>query len=183
MDFDLHSILSNHFVWGLILGLLIWLFTIIKCLLSMRSIKKNYNRQLKNMNTEKNKIKQHLQTQLEIEADSKEAQKKNLQSLKDEIENLRGMVQTLKQTPKKEEMLLLQIYDRAIHLMHERAPGFAPTWEVTLREAQEEQEKARKGLIPFIKRIVRPSAYTIEKNVHYKQLDSGSSEGKGFLNN
>ena len=43
-------------------------------------------------------------------------------------------------------------------------------------------KKARKGLIPFIKRIVRPSAFTIEKNVHYKQLDSNSSGNNGFLN-
>jgi hypothetical protein len=164
------EIISNHFVWGLAVGLLIWLYSTIRFWIKIHRLKNDANSKIRAVTAEKAKYMQHLQTQLEIDAESKQIQKKTIETLKAENENLKSMVQYLKNEPKKEELLMLQTYDRAIHLMNERAPGFAPTWESTLRESQMELEKSQKGFIPFIKRIIRPS--------HYANLDKALSSTK-----
>lgn len=171
------EIISNHFVWGLAVGLIIWIYSSIRFMIRISQLKRNANIQLRTVTAEKAKYMQHLQTQLEIDAASKETQKKTIETLKAENENMRSMVQYLKQEPKKEEILMLQVYDKAIHLMHERAPGFAPTWEATLREAQVELEKTQKGFIPFIKRIIRPSHYAnLDKALSARQLEAGKAD-------
>ena len=171
------EVISSHFVWGLAVGLIVWIYSSIRFLLKIHHLKSDANNKLRTITAEKAKYMQHLQTQLEIDAESKETQKKTIESLKTDNENLRSMVQYLKNEPKKEEMLMLQVYDKAIHLMHERAPGFAPTWESTLREAQIEMEKSQKGIIPFLKRIIRPSHYAnLDKALSVKQLDSGKTD-------
>jgi len=158
MDINWHSILTSHFLWGLVIGLLIWLYTLLKCTFTARKAVKAKESVITALNNEKHKLRQHLQIQLDIEAESKSNQKKALEQLKDENENLRVTVQTLRQKPKREDIILLQVYDRAIHIMQERAPGFAPTWEGTLKEAKGEIEKANRGILPFIRRVIRPSS-------------------------
>ena len=37
--------------------------------------------------------------------------------------------------------------------MFEKSPGFAPAWQITLKEAEEEMRDAEKGLLPFFKRM------------------------------
>ena len=37
--------------------------------------------------------------------------------------------------------------------MFEKAPGFAPAWQITLKEAEEELQNAESGIIPFFKRM------------------------------
>lgn len=173
----LAEIISSHFVWGLAVGLIVWIYSSIRFMIRIGQIKKDANNKLRTITAEKAKYMQHLQTQLEIDSESKETQKKTIETLKADNENLRSMVQYMKHEPKKEEILMLQVYDKAIHLMHERAPGFAPTWESTLREAQLELEKAQKGIIPFIKRIIRPSHYhNLDKALSAKQLESPKAD-------
>ena len=171
----LMEILSNHFVWGLAVGLIIWIYSCIRFWIKIHNLRNDANAKLRTITAEKAKYMQHLQTQLEIDAESKQSQKKLIETLKMENENLKSMINYLKSEPKKEELLMLQAYDKAIHLMHERAPGFAPTWEATLREAQMEIEKSQKGIIPFFKRIIRPSHYAnLDKALtsSSKQLDA-----------
>lgn len=153
-----HSILTNHFIWGLAAGLVIWALSTVKFYLSHMRVCRTKNATISSLINEKHKLKQHLQIQLEIESESKERQKKTLEKVKEENENLRTSVQTLRLKPKREEIILLQVYDRAIHIMHERAPGFAPTWENTLKEAKTEIEQANKGIIPFIRKVIHPSS-------------------------
>ena len=172
MDFSWKSLLSNHFVWGLAIGLFIWLITLIKFYFNYRSMKRSKNNTITSLKNEKNKLKQHLQVQLEIEAESKERQKHNYDKIKEENENLRTSVQTLRLKPRREELILLQVYDRAIHIMQERAPGFAPSWEATLKEAKTEIDKANRGVIPFIRRVIRPSSTPLLVSDPKKQLES-----------
>ncbi len=172
MDFNWKSLLANHFVWGLAIGLFIWLITLIKFYFNYRSLKRTKNGIINSLKNEKNKLKQHLQVQLEIEADAKERQKHNLDKIKEENENLRTSIQTLRLKPRREELILLQVYDRAIHIMQERAPGFAPTWEATLKEAKTEIDKANRGVIPFIRRVIRPSSTPQLVSDPRKQLDT-----------
>jgi hypothetical protein len=175
MDVTWKSILSSHFLWGLIIGLLIWLFTVIKSYFSHRNIRKAKDGTINHLKNEKNKLKQHLQIQLEIESESKERQKQTLEKLREENENLRTSVQTLRLKPRREEIILLQIYDRAIHIMQERAPGFAPTWEGTLKEAKTEIDKANRGVIPFIRRVIHPSSTPLIVTDNRKRLESSEN--------
>jgi hypothetical protein len=173
---DWKQILMDRFVWGLAIGLFVWLFSVIKYSNSLRKIKKDEKVKNMSLQNEITKLKEHLQTQLEIEAEKKELQKGKLEQLKSENENLRITAQTLKLKPKREEMILLQIYDRAIHIMLERAPGFGPTWENTLKEAKKEIDQANKGVIPFIKRIIHPSAHPVITAKNIKQSKQLTSE-------
>ena len=172
MDIHWKSLLSNHFLWGLVIGLAIWLFTVFKFYFSRRNLAKIKDGSINALKNEKHKLKQHLQIQLEIESESKERQKKTLEKIKEENENLRTSVQTLRIKPKREEIILLQVYDRAIHIMHERAPGFAPTWENTLKEARSEVEKANKGIIPFIRKVIHPSSTPLIIAAEAKSLET-----------
>ena len=175
MDISWESILKNHFLWGLVIGLLIWLFTVIKFYFAYRNLRKTKDSTINILKNEKNKLKQHLQVQLDIESESKERQKKTLEKIKAENENLRTSVQTLRLKPKREEIILLHVYDRAIHIMQERAPGFAPTWETTLKEAKTEIDEANRGVIPFIRRIIHPSSTPMIVSDKRKMLDSSES--------
>ena len=173
---DWKQILMDRFVWGLAIGLIIWLITILKCSSSLRKSKKEDKIKNISLKNEMTKLREHLQTQLEIESEKKELQKKKLEQLKSENENLRITAQTLKLKPKREEMILLQIYDRAVHIMLERAPGFGPTWENTLKEAKKEIDQANKGIIPFIKRVIHPSAHPVLTAKNIKQSKQLMSE-------
>ncbi|MCF7792178.1 MAG: hypothetical protein K9L78_02190 [Victivallales bacterium] len=173
------ELLMNHFLWGLAIGLLLWLITILKHSAVKRRLIKQNNIKTVGLKNEMTKLKEHLQTQLEIEAEKKEMERDKIEDLKTKNENLRTTIQTLKQKPKREEIILLQVYDRAVHIMLERAPGFGPTWENTLKDAKEEIDKANKGIVPFIKRVIHPSAHPVltSKNIKQaKQLMSNDSE-------
>ena len=138
--------LSTHpFITGLSLGLLvaitIWIRSLFKSLTSRRT-----QQQLKN----------HLHTQMEISAKGNQATQTELDSLRKENENLRITIATLKNKPGKAELRTLQLYDRAIRLMHEKAPGFAPAWENVLKEAEQELQKTDTGVLPLIRKVLSP---------------------------
>jgi hypothetical protein len=173
---DWKQILMDRFVWGLAIGLIVWLLTVLKYSSTLRKTKKESNIRYLSLKNEMLKLREHLQTQLEIESEKKELEKKKIEQLKSENENLRVTAQTLKLKPKREEMILLQVYDRAVHIMLERAPGFGPTWENTLKEAKKEIDQANKGIIPFIKRVIHPSAHPILTAKNIKQSKQLATE-------
>ena len=44
--------------------------------------------------------------------------------------------------------------------MFEKSPGFAPAWQITLKEAEREMRSAEKGILPFIKRMTSSTGTT-----------------------
>jgi hypothetical protein len=102
-------------------------------------------------------LQRHLHTQMTITTRGQEELQKELQSLRQQNENLRVTVANLQQKPGRAEIRTLHLYDRAIALMHQRAPGFAPAWEGVLREAEEEIKGAESGLGKLLKKVFRPS--------------------------
>ena len=62
-------------------------------------------------------------------------------------------IQVLNQKPGRQEIRQAQVYQKAIDIMFEKAPGFAPAWQITLKEAEEHVQQAERGLIPFLKRM------------------------------
>ena len=109
-------------------------------------------------------LKKHLHTQMEINALGTETQKKEIEKLKKRIENLQSTLTTLNAKTSTEEKRMLLLYDRAIHLMYEKAPGFATSWEMILKEAQAELDNADDGTIKFTKKIIRPSLFKKAKS-------------------
>lgn len=143
------SILSNQFFRGLAVGILICLFFWFRSLFRIRELSKNVK-----------KLREHLHTKLEIDSTENERRKNEIEKLKQERDNLRNMVQVMNQKPGRQELRQAQVYQRAIDIMFEKAPGFAPAWQITLKEAEEEMINAERGIIPFIKRMTGTPAKT-----------------------
>ena len=103
------------------------------------------------------RLREHLHTQMEINSRGNEDTRKTLDALKEQNENLRISNATLKNKPGRAELHTLVVYDKALHLMQARVPGFAPAWEAVVNDAEREVEKADRGLVPMIRKIFRPS--------------------------
>ena len=99
------------------------------------------------------KLREHLHTKLEIDSADNERRKAETEKIKQERDNLRNTVQVLNQKPGRQELRQAQIYQKAVEIMFEKSPGFAPAWQITLKEAEEEMRNAERGIIPFIKRM------------------------------
>ncbi|MBN1326396.1 MAG: hypothetical protein JW996_00425 [Candidatus Cloacimonetes bacterium] len=144
-DATRHFLLQPFFI-GLYIGLLLAIILFIKSLLDKAKLKKEIK-----------KLKQHLQSKLEIESESTERKRLDLEKIKEINENLRITVQNLKQKPGRRELRQLYLYQQALELMIERAPGFAQAWQVALKESEEELLKSEKGLLPFLRKLIPPS--------------------------
>jgi hypothetical protein len=141
------SMLSNPFTRGLLIGIVITLAIWIRSKMKLREV----NGQLK-------KLREHLHTKLEIDSEENERRKEKLITIQKERDNLRNMIQVLNQKPGRQELRQFQVHQKALDIMFEKAPGFAPTWQITLKEAEEEMKNAEKGIIPFFKRMTSSTA-------------------------
>ena len=130
-------------VAGLSLGLVLVLFVTVKAWLGRRSLEKE------NASLLRGHILMHDTGHKTLTAE--------LEKLKHQNENLRITVATLKTKTEKSELRTLHIYDKAIRLMHARAPGFAPVWESTLAEAEAEMQQIDTGMMAWIRKTIRPS--------------------------
>jgi seryl-tRNA(Sec) selenium transferase len=137
---------SHPFVLGLLLGLLAALAVALSGWSQRRALKK-----------ELRQLQTHLHTQLNINAHGNQVLQTELDSLKKQNENLRISFATLQSRPDKAEQRAFYVYDRAIHLMSEKAPGFAPSWEAVLKEAEAELAQADSGLVAWVKKTIRPA--------------------------
>lgn len=137
------ALISNPFAKGLALGLLICVVIYIRGFLRRNELSKEVNR-----------LRSHLHTKLEIDSSENERRKTELERLKQERDNLRITVQSLNQKPGRKEIRQYFIYQTALDIMFEKAPGFAPAWQITLKEAEGLFEKSEKGMVPLLKRLM-----------------------------
>jgi hypothetical protein len=145
---------TNLFLRGLMIGLFIALTFWIRSLVKARKLKMDIK-----------KLREHLQTKFEIESADNERRKEEMIQLRQERDNLRNMIQVLNQKPGKQEIRQAQVFQKAVETMFEKSPGFAPAWQITLKEAEEEIRKAEKGILPFFKRMTHsaPTAPVTEQ--------------------
>lgn len=143
---ELTKITDYPFLFGLAIGLVIAVFFWVRSVFKARQL-----------NGEIKKLREHLHTKFEIESADNERRKEELNQLRQERDNLRNMIQVLNQKPGKQEVRQTQIYQKAVETMFEKSPGFAPAWQITLKEAEEEMRNAEKGIIPFFKRMTSSS--------------------------
>ena len=140
---SIREFLLRPFFIGLYIGLAVCLFIAIRSKIKQRKLRKEINQ-----------LKQHIQTKLEIEAETSERRKKEIEALKMENENLRITLQTYYQKPGRMEIRQLHIYQKAVEILTEKAPGFAQSWQSALKDGEEEIKKTERGLIPFIKKLL-----------------------------
>lgn len=165
----LMTIISNPFAKGLALGLALCVIIYIRGFLRRRELAKEVDR-----------LRSHLHTKLEIDSSENERRKKELEQLKQERDNLQITVQSLNQKPGRKEIRQYFVYQTAIDIMFEKAPGFAPAWQITLKEAEELFEKSEKGVVPLLKRLM-PS--TPDKQAEEYQKISRISMEDGVRSN
>ena len=149
MEF-LQAALQNHFVLGLLLGMLVAGF-IWKAGFTAR---RHALGEVKRAHTELRELQGHLNTQLKINATGNETLAAELEALRRQNETLRVNLAALQQKPGRAEQRLLQIHEAAIRTMREQAPGFAPAWEKALRQAESELEAADSGLRRLVRRVI-----------------------------
>lgn len=143
---ELTKLTDYPFLFGLVIGLVIAVVFWVRSWMKARQL-----------NGEIKKLREHLHTKFEIESADNERRKEELIQLRQERDNLRNMIQVLNQKPGKQEVRQAQIYQKAVETMFEKSPGFAPAWQITLKEAEEEMRNAEKGIIPFFKRMTSSS--------------------------
>ena len=147
---SLTTALQNHFIWGLLLGLLITAFV----WKSGFSARRNVARELKRVEGEMKNLQNHLNTQLKINASGNESLQAELESLRKQNETLRVNNAALQQKPGRAEQRLLQVQETAIRIMREQAPGFAPAWEKAIRQGESELDAAESGLVKLVRRVI-----------------------------
>lgn len=139
----LSTIISNPFAKGLALGILFVIIIYVRGFLRRRELTQEIAR-----------LRTHLHTKLEIDSKENERRKQEIEILKQERDNLRITVQSLNQKPGRKEIRQYYIYQTALDLMFEKAPGFAPAWQITLKEAENLFEKSERGVVPLLKRLM-----------------------------
>lgn len=131
---------------GLGLGLLLTLSIWFRAMMRQRAL----HREIES-------LKDHLHRQMSITAKGSEKLEKEIEHSKTENENLRSTIQVLKNKPGRAELHTLHVYDKAIHLMNEKSPGFAPAWESALREAEQQVEESETGVRALFRKVFQPS--------------------------
>ncbi len=140
------EIINTPFVWGLAFGLGFSCFIAIRGFLRRRELARDIER-----------LKSHLHTKLEIDGADNERRKQAMIALTQERDNLRMTVQALNHKPGRKEIRQYYIYQTALDIMFEKAPGFAPAWQITLKEAERLFEKSEQGVVPLLKRLMPTS--------------------------
>ena len=144
---DVEQIFMHPFVWGLGLGLIACVVVFIRMTLKLRAARKDLHN-----------LQRHLHTKLEIDAEATERRKAEAEKLREEVNNLKVTVQTLRSKPGRKETELLHIYDKAVQMMSQNAPGFASAWQTAVQQAEDDVARYHKGAIPFLRRAIRPAS-------------------------
>lgn len=145
MNETLHTIFTNPFTWGLVVGLfftgLAWYLNVAK--------KRELGREVR-------KLREHLNTQMEITAKGNNSLRKETELLRQQNENLRVSIKEWQGKPGRNELRMLFIYDKAVRILNQTAPGFSPVWEKAVREAEDELIASESGVTALIRRVFSP---------------------------
>lgn len=146
----LFQFLSLPFTWGLGLGLLIAGF-IWKSGWTARSVLKS---EIKRVVEGQRELQSHLNTHLKISATGNDQLQKDLQTLKEQNENLRVTIAGLQQKPGRSEIRQWQIMELAVTRLREQAPGFASAWEQAMRAATADIEASESGITKLMRKVL-----------------------------
>jgi hypothetical protein len=155
---SLSEIFQDHFFWGagagLALGLLLAAWVWISAFLKRAALRKQMSTQIKKVEAEVKKLREHLNTQMEISAAGTGEQKARLLDLEKQNENLRIAVQALQQKQWNASARTLEVWQRAVDSMLKQAPGFAGAWQDALGKAETEVGEMETGVRKFVRRFL-----------------------------
>jgi hypothetical protein len=147
MNDFVHQIISHPFTWGLGVGFVFVLLTWLAGVAKRGELRREVRR-----------LREHLHTQMDITSRGNSTMRTELETLKTQNENLRVAVREWQQKPGRAEMRMLAVYDRAIRILNQNAPGFSPVWEKAVKEAEDEIVAADTGMSAMLRRAFRPLA-------------------------
>lgn len=139
---------------GILLCLIIWIQGRIRT-----------NQKIKSFVEENVQLKSHLNTHMNITAKGNEAVQKDLNEKLKTIDNLKSTISALKEKPGRDKLRMLYLWDKAIHIMFEKHPGFATMWVGVLKEAETEIERSETGFLPLVKKVFRPAPPMLSSKV------------------
>ena len=139
------TVIAHPFTWGLLVGLIFAAWAFFSGWGAKRALRREVRR-----------LEEHCRTSSELAATGTQTLRQEVEALKEKNKNLEISLAALKDKPDRAELRQLYLYDKAVHLMYERAPGFAPAWQGVLKEAQAELDKTSTGILPWIRRIIHP---------------------------
>ncbi len=151
----LFNFLSSHpmFFAGLGLGLfgcfLLWRDGMSK----RQSMRREVKKLRKELETQSDSIGRHLK----INQRGVETFEQQIAKFKEENNNLRDTLAVYKQKPSPEEKRMIQVFDRSVRRLNEKVPGFASAWENAFREADDEVDRAEKGLGRLVRKVLTPT--------------------------
>lgn len=121
-------------------------------------------------------LRKSLQTQMELTQRGHQSALDENAALTKRCAHLETSLAALSQRPGKAEMKTLYAYDRALHILYGRTPGFATAWESALAEAQQEMESQDKGLKPLLRKVFHPSLFSGEQHAAVPEQSESRKE-------
>ena len=167
---DFQEIIKSQFVWGLALGLLVAIFILKNAIGAKMSLK----REIKRIEAEKREMQSHLNTQMKITATGSESLSKEIETLKEQNENLRVNLAALQNKPDKSEQRQFRMQEIAVSSMREQAPGFAGAWEKAIRQAESDMASAESGFSKLMRKVVPGLAYSGGKVAETEVVDESA---------
>ena len=171
---DFQEIIKSQFVWGLALGLLVAIFILKNAIGAKMSLK----REIKRIEAEKREMQSHLNTQMKITATGSESLSKEIETLKEQNENLRVNLAALQNKPDKSEQRQFRMQEIAVSSMREQAPGFAGAWEKAIRQAESDMASAESGFSKLMRKVVPGLAYSGRKVAETEVVDESAPESR-----
>lgn len=143
----------NLFTGGLIAGLVIAFFVWKGSLMRHKILKS----ELQKAQEEIGDLSNHINRHMKLTAKGNEELDKEVKDLREQNLNLKDTLAYYKEKSNRDEKRALQVYDRAVHILYEKSPGFAPAWEIAMKEAEKDMDEVDNGLSRIVKKIIRPS--------------------------
>lgn len=151
MDYFL-EILQKPLVIGLLIGLILACVVWLRSVAKFNTAKKAHEKESQELHSKVARLEMHIRTQMELNADGNNAVKGEVEDLKKQNENLRVTNNSLSTKPGRAELRQLHLYEKALSVMHVRAPGFSVAWSEAIKDAEVELEKEESGLMKWIRK-------------------------------
>ena len=146
------QLLQKPITIGLLIGLIVASAVWLRYVSRLNAAKKAHRAEVQQLHSKVARLEMHIRTQMELNADGNNAVKEELEALKKQNENLRTTNSSLSTKPGRAELRQLHLYEKALSVMHVRAPGFSVAWSEAIKDAEAELEKEGRGLMKWIRK-------------------------------
>lgn len=143
----------GHCIFAFLIGLCIGLIFLVMSKIRNAFAKRDFKIEIKT-------LKSKIDALHKIIVDSGLSYSSKLDELKKNNDTMKKTINILDRKPSRKELKTLYLYDKAIHLMFSKVPGFSTIWEDTLKDAEKEMEKNESGRKRLFEKIFHPSLFS-----------------------